>query len=53
MEKKYFSRFKKTKEQITPDELFLEYFTAKPVRDEVLEETTSDQVVTKTLARSP
>ena len=41
------------KGQKTPEELFLEHFTAEPVRDEVLEETTSDQVVTTTSARPP
>ena len=41
------------KGQKTPEELFLEHFTAEPVRDEVLEETTSDQVVTTTPARPP
>ena len=41
------------KGQKTPEELFLEHFTAEPVRDEVLEETTSDQVVTTTLVRPP
>ena len=51
MEKKCFSRFKKIKKgQKTPEELFLEHFTAEPVRDEVLEETTSDQLVTPTPA---
>ena len=34
----------------TPEELFLEHFTAEPVRDEVLEETMSDQIVIMTPA---
>ena len=41
------------KGQKTPEELFLEHFTAEPVRVEVLEETTSDQVVTTTPAGPP
>ena len=39
------------KRQKTPEELFLEHFTAEPVRNEVLEETTSDQAVMTTPAR--
>ena len=39
------------KGQKTPEELFLEHFTAEPVRDEVLQETIGDQVVTTTPAR--
>ena len=37
----------------TPEELFLEHFTAEPVRDEVLEETMSDQIVITTPASHP
>ena len=37
----------------TPEELFLEHFTAEPVRDEILEDTMSDQKVVTTPASHP
>ena len=37
----------------TPEELFLEHFTAEPVRDEILEETMSYQKVITTPAIHP
>ena len=40
-------------ENRTPEELFLEHFTAEPVRDEILEETMSDQIVMTTPASHP